>query len=93
MDGWWMGGCLSACTAGKWIFTMGKGQVRSECLTCTFRASCCSAHLSRAQVPAFASSSVRDMGKGLLDGLRYDGWVSVLDGLRYDGWVSVLDGL
>ena len=27
---------------------------------CTFRASCCSAHLSRAQVPAFASSSVRD---------------------------------
>ena len=29
-------------------------QVRSECLTCTFRASCCSACLSRAQVPAFA---------------------------------------
>ena len=27
------------------------GQVRSECLTRTFRASCCSAHLSRAQVP------------------------------------------
>ena len=27
------------------------GQVRSECLTCTFRASCCSARLSRAQVP------------------------------------------
>ena len=26
------------------------GQVRSECLTCTFRASCCSARLSRAQV-------------------------------------------
>ena len=36
------------------------GQVRSECLMCTFRASCCSAHLSRAQVPAFASSSVQD---------------------------------
>ena len=30
------------------------GQVRSECLTCTFRASCCSARLSRAQVLAFA---------------------------------------
>ena len=29
------------------------GLVRSECLTCTFRASCCSARLSRAQVPAF----------------------------------------
>ena len=27
------------------------GQVRSECLTCAFRASCCSARLSRAQVP------------------------------------------
>ena len=24
------------------------GQVRAECLTCTFRASCCSARLSRA---------------------------------------------
>ena len=29
------------------------GQVRSECLTCTFRASCCSTRLSRAQVLAF----------------------------------------
>ena len=37
------------------------GQVRSECLTCTFRASCCSARLSRAQVLlAFPGSSVRD---------------------------------
>ena len=27
-------------------------QVRSECLTCTFRASCCSARLSRARVPS-----------------------------------------
>ena len=39
-------------------------QVRSECLTCTFRASCCSARLSRAQVPAFAGSYVRDRKKG-----------------------------
>ena len=30
------------------------GQVRSECFMCTFRASCCSARLSRAQAPAFA---------------------------------------
>ena len=36
------------------------GQVRSECLTCTFRASCCSARLSRAQVPTFAGSFVQD---------------------------------
>ena len=28
------------------------GQVRSKCLTCTFRASCCIARLSRGQVPA-----------------------------------------
>ena len=36
------------------------GQVRSECLTYRFRASCWSVRLSRAQVPAFASSSVRE---------------------------------
>ena len=39
------------------------GQVRSECLTCTFRASCCSARLSRAQVHAVAGSHVRDKRK------------------------------
>ena len=39
------------------------GQVRSECLMYTFRASCCSTRLSRAQVPAFAGSSVRDRKK------------------------------
>ena len=38
-------------------------QVRSECLTCTFRASCCSARLSRAQVPDSAGSSVRVRGE------------------------------
>ena len=36
----------------------------SECLTCTSRASCCSARLSQAQIPTFASSSVRDQKKG-----------------------------
>ena len=39
------------------------GLVRSECLTCTFRANCCSARLSRAQVLAFAGSSLQDRGK------------------------------
>ena len=39
------------------------GQVRSKCLTCTFRASLCSARLSWAQAPAFTGSSVRDSGK------------------------------
>ena len=39
------------------------GQVRSECLMCTFRASCCSARLSRAQVPSFAGFFVRDRWK------------------------------
>ena len=48
------------------------GQVRSECLTCTFRASCCSARLSRAQVSAFAGSSVRDRKKKGVEGVRGD---------------------
>ena len=39
------------------------GQVRSECLTCSFRASCCSARLLRVQEPAFAGSSVQDRKK------------------------------
>ena len=36
------------------------GQIRSECLMCTFRASCCSARLSWVQVSAFTGSSVQD---------------------------------
>ena len=48
------------------------GQVRSECLTCTFRASRCSARLSRAQVPAFAGSSVQDRKQKKGDGVRGD---------------------
>ena len=36
------------------------GQVRSEVLTSTFRTSCCSARLSRAQVPTHAGTSVQD---------------------------------
>ena len=52
---------------GKWCSVKSgqvrSGQVRSECLTCAFKASCCSARLSRAQVPAFAASSVRDRKK------------------------------
>ena len=46
--------------------------VRSECLTCTFRASCCSARLSRAQVQAVAGSSVRDRKKKRGEGVRGD---------------------
>ena len=47
----------------------------SQCLTCTFRGSCCSARLSRAQVPAFAGSFVRDRvgGGGGRDRLHW--WV------------------
>ena len=41
------------------------GQVRSECLTCTFKASCCSAHLSLAQVQASLSGTGIEMGEGL----------------------------
>ena len=42
------------------------GQVRSECLTCTFRASCCSARLSL----AFTGSSVRDRSAPTKRGAR-----------------------
>ena len=48
--------------------------VRSECLTCTFNASCRSTSLSQAQVPAFAGSSVRDRKKkGGGEGVRGGG--------------------
>ena len=40
------------------------GQVRSECLTCTFRASCCSARLSRTQVPVPLSGAEKKNGGG-----------------------------
>ena len=50
----WATGVVVVCRSGK---------VRSECLTCTFTASCCSARLSRAEVPAFVGSSVRDKEK------------------------------
>ena len=44
-----------------WTIRLGfKFQVRSECLTCTFSTSCCSTRLSRAHVPAYASTSVWD---------------------------------
>ena len=45
------------------IQTVRSRQVRSECLTCTYRASCCSAHLSWAQVLDFAGSSIWDRTK------------------------------
>ena len=50
-------GLLVSSSHGNFI------QVRSECLTCTFRASCCSVPLSWGQVPAFAGSSIRDRRK------------------------------
>ena len=55
-----------------WGCLVRSGQVRSECLTCTFRASCCSARLSQAQVPTFAGSSVWDRKKR---GDRLHWWV------------------
>ena len=61
--------CLHAYLACHLIYGFGSAhnstviKGRSECLTCTFRASCGSARLSRTQVPAFAGSSVRDRGK------------------------------
>ena len=40
------------------------GQVRSEYLTCTFKASCCSPRLSRAQVPVPLSGTGKKRGGG-----------------------------
>ena len=50
---------LEICCCNMYRYLQ-KGQFKSECLTCTFRASRCSARLSRALVPDFAGSSVRD---------------------------------
>ena len=53
-----------------WSGQVRSGQVRLECLTCTFRASCCSARLSRAQVPAVPLSGTGGGGEG--GGVRGD---------------------
>ena len=77
----------------------GQSQVRPECLTCTFRASCWCTHLSRAQVPAFTGSSVRDRKKNWGGGSK--GWTTctgVYKGVRAvrpesvagGGWFEVL---
>ena len=57
-----------------------RGQVRSECLTCTFRASCCNACLSQAQVQAFVGSSVRngEKGEGSKGGMKRYGGIIVM---------------
>ena len=60
------------------------GQVRSVCLTCTFRASCCSARLSRAQVPL--SGTGENSGERVYKGLRAVRPESVAGG----GWFEVL---
>ena len=71
-----------------------EGQVRSECLTCTFRASCCSAHLSWAQVPAFTGSSVQDRkkrGAGVRgDRLHWRVQGSTSSPVAGGGWFEVL---
>ena len=41
-------------------YTFGSGS-GSECLTYTFRTSCCSARLSRAQVPTFAGLAAKNL--------------------------------
>ena len=49
---------------------------------CTFRASCCSARLSRTQVSAFAGYSVRDRKKGGMKERGGGGGASVLANTR-----------
>ena len=55
----WAAQCHTRHTGKKGSFRFGH-KVRSEC---SFRASCYSTHLSRAQVPAFAGSSVQNRKK------------------------------
>ena len=50
------------------MVSLRSGQVRSECLTCTFRASCCSARLSRAQVPDALSGTRVKKGRDKVGG-------------------------
>ena len=68
------------CEMSDW-----SGQVKSECLTCTFRASCCSARLSRVQVPAFFCPGQEKKGRGR-KGVRAVRPESVAGG----GWFEVL---
>ena len=70
------------CNSLHWMYTLNMTcpdsngydtEVRSECLTCTFKASCYSARLSWAQVPTFAGSSVWDRKKkGRAEGVSGD---------------------
>ena len=46
-------------------YSFSLGQVRSECLMCTFRASYCSARLSWAQVLAFTGTGNKGGGGGV----------------------------
>ena len=71
MDGWmggwmdgWMDGWINKQTDKTKEQYGRSGKIKSECLTCTFRTSCCSARLSRAQVPVFTGSSVQDSIEG-----------------------------
>ena len=59
----WISSCLN--TGRYWVRISVPiiGQVMSESLMCTLEASCCSARLSRAQVPTYDGSFVRDRRK------------------------------
>ena len=60
---------------------MNPGQVRSQCLMCTFRARCYSTRLSWAQVLAFVGSSA-GTGKEKGEGNRGGGGQPALAGTR-----------
>ena len=64
---YWLIGCLKYINLDlrqtRSRFGSRSGQVKSECLTCTFRASCCSARLSLGTGTAFVGSSIRDRRK------------------------------
>ena len=50
---------------GNVLYNNALGQVRSgQCSTCAFRESCCSAHMSRAQVPGSSVGDRENKGEG-----------------------------
>ena len=65
--------CVCVCVQHlPFDYTNKHSQVRSECLTCIFRASCCRARLSRAQVllSGTGGGGVRGGGPPALAGTR-----------------------
>ena len=74
-------------------FQVRSGQIKSECLTCSFRASCCSARLSRAHI-LVPLSGTEKKGAGVRGAACTDGYKGVRavrpQSVTSGGWFEVL---